>query len=75
MAGPAATIRKLHSYVTFQLFLQNDFITDFTQCISLAWSNLHSSNVFSNDGVEWTVSDEGGIVRFDLSACLNSKGL
>lgn len=29
----------------------------------------------SNDGIEWAVSDEGGIVRFNLSACLDSIGL
>lgn len=28
----------------------------------------------SNNGIEQAVSDEGGIVRFNLSACLDSIG-
>lgn len=30
--------------------------------------------MFSNHGVEWAVSDEDGVARFNLSACLDSKG-
>lgn len=42
--------------------------------ISLAWSNLNQDGMFSNHGVEWDISDEGGIARFNLSACLDTKG-
>lgn len=41
--------------------------------ISLAWSNLNRDSMFSNDSIEWAVSDEGGIARLNLSACLDSK--
>lgn len=42
--------------------------------ISLAWSNLNKDSVFSNHGIEWAVSDEGGVARFNLSACLEAEG-
>ena len=42
--------------------------------ISLTWSNLNHDSMFSNNGVEWTVLDEGSVARFNLSACLDSKG-
>lgn len=42
--------------------------------ILLAWSNINQDSMFSNYGVEWTVSDESSVVRFDLSARLDSKG-
>lgn len=41
--------------------------------ISLAWSNLNGDSMFSDNDVEWAVSDEGSIARFDLSACLDSE--
>lgn len=41
--------------------------------ISLAWNNLNHDCMLSNNGVQWAVFDKGGIARFNLSACLDSK--